>query len=282
MVIMKKHFGKLLTEKGKTRTYHSGHGDRGKKQLLAIDDLPKRQTGMSRTEHRHYSGGSWKPLTNAVRSAIGRPWDKVFSEIKERINTDNYEQQRLLDTFLRHEMCLKVVDFEEKDGQKVPVDAKGDAIYNKLWIHPTTGLVMAPLEKSYKKKNKVFTPSSFLRVGSKYYRVIFPEQESTIADPDERQAELNALEGFWYEVDLFFIETYEMNFSGQSVHAASGQLPKYDVVSKLNVQDLAGAQRVDGRYAVAVAKRQLNGREIEKLGLKGKFAGVRPNDRRRH
>ncbi|HXR89832.1 MAG TPA: hypothetical protein VN750_06060, partial [Steroidobacteraceae bacterium] len=80
-----------------------------------------------------------QPLRRYLQAQIGRPWDKVYSEICARIDRRNTVQQHIhqhIDDFI----AIKV---REKDGKLIAV-GRGDPRelwYGELYVDPRTGII---------------------------------------------------------------------------------------------------------------------------------------------
>src|SRR5713226_10677218 len=77
-----------------------GGGRTRKGRTRPLEDLPK-QEGMQRP---HMRSGDWKmlnenlaPLRRYLERQVGRPWDKVYSEIARHLRVDNAVQQHVRD-----------------------------------------------------------------------------------------------------------------------------------------------------------------------------------------
>src|ERR1700730_16624160 len=77
-----------------------GGGRTRKGRACPLDDLPK-QEGMRRPYMR---SGDWKtlnenlaPLRRYLERQVGRPWNKIYSEIAQRLRIDSAVQQHVRD-----------------------------------------------------------------------------------------------------------------------------------------------------------------------------------------
>lgn len=124
------------------------------------DDLPSKE-GMKKRHIRGYEKSlneNLRPLERFLNKQVGRPWDKVYSEICDQINTNNAVQKHVRDhvwDFVeRHVVMKDKHPYHPKlynwapDGRPLH---KGD-----LFIHPETGLLVRvkrnPPEIKRKKK----------------------------------------------------------------------------------------------------------------------------------
>ena len=83
------------------------------------------------------------PLQRYLRSQVGRPWSKVFSEISANIDRRNTVQQHIyqhIDGFIAIQVEIRAgrpVDL--KDQRQFP--SWGAGIYQPLYVDPRTGLI---------------------------------------------------------------------------------------------------------------------------------------------
>src|SRR6185437_6639175 len=80
-----------------------------------------------------------QPLRRYLQAQIGRPWDKVYSEICARIDRRNTVQQHIhqhIDDFI----AIKV---REKEGKLIAVSRGNprELWYEELYVDPRTGII---------------------------------------------------------------------------------------------------------------------------------------------
>ena len=147
-------------------------------RALPSDDLPQHE-GMRRP---HHLAGDWKglnenlaPLRRYLECQVGRPWDKIYSEIATHLRVDNTVQQHVRD-HLRDFVAVK------------------PRRHNGLYANPFSGLWRQPLyvdEKDgiLKRTDRLPEEKARRRAGS--------NSGALAAD-----CELRRIEGFWYELRL--------------------------------------------------------------------------------
>lgn len=219
-----------------------GGGVRFPRTSAAVrDDLPleeswKRQ-GIRRPWHwtsvRKSLNENLAPLRRYLRSNVGRPWDKVYSEVCQRINRNSAVQMHVWQ-HLMWEVCT--------DPHIVPQMLQGRVgrwpwrfRRYRFYVDPKTGL---------------------LRENPKY-RQRFGHEEKP-AEPLDRipidaRHEYRLLEGIWYEIELVPLPAW---------------IAMYDMLARKLSSDVSPEERerfYGGRRVCAVKKRQLNKREIRKL-----------------
>jgi hypothetical protein len=120
----------------------------------SLEDAPTKQ-GMRRpyTNRKEFSDHI-KPLLRFLSSNIGRPWNKVYSEICEHITLDSTMQRHILE----HVKTSVELDVQMIDGNPhhttvrawhsgyLPIESTRN--YQQLYVHPANGLLcLAPRAK---------------------------------------------------------------------------------------------------------------------------------------
>jgi hypothetical protein len=156
-----------------------------RRRALPFDDLPQHE-GMRRP---HYLAGGWKglnenlaPLRRYLERQVGRPWDKVYSEIATHLRADNTVQQHVRD-HLRDFVAVK------------------PRRHNGFYADPFSGLWRQPLyidEKDGILKRTDRLPEEKARRHAR--RNPPPRPVDCVALAADR--ELRRIEGFWYELRL--------------------------------------------------------------------------------
>jgi hypothetical protein len=183
------------------------------------------------------------PLRRYLRSQVGRPWSKVFSEISANIDRRSTVQQHIyqhIDDFI-------AIQVERRDGRLVDLKpgwrpvAANEGLLQELYVDPRTGLIR--VNKDYQHWNAQRTE----------------RRKREQADLDKRRRVIDEhtllllLEGIWYRVGLEALPTE----------------PQYDVVLRRKVSH---AEPDDDRKHLygcarlyAVSKRQLSKRELRAM-----------------
>ena len=159
------------------------------------DSLPMRET----TGRRKNYGWSAKeftdhiePLRRYLRKQVGRPWNKVFSEICERLPVRSMNGNHIrdhLDWEVETKTCLV-------DGIPHSLDLRGPRpVYpNELYVCPKTGILNKMKEK---RRDKVKLPPKELDIGGIIYRNIdgnwYRLRMKPLPDPRPRKAFLSDL-----------------------------------------------------------------------------------------
>lgn len=259
-------------------------------RALPFDDLP-RQEGMRRA---HYIAGNWKelnenlaPLRRYLDRQVGRPWDKVHSEIAAHLRADNTVQQHVRD-HLR--------DFVAVNPRR----------YMGWHANPVSGLWRQPLyvdEKDGILKRTDRLPEEKARSRARRNPPRQPVDRVALAD----DRELRRIDDVWYELRLapmphpvyravverrqvplkpfrrsptVEVEITIRRLAGPPLRdAATGQPvevgPETDEWRSWNEYR---RRHPDRRYAVA--KRQLGKAELRRHGLRDRAPGDGPPDHR--
>lgn len=166
---MRKDMDKQITECYRIGSNQKYRDIRGKVKNEDIDHVPRKQ-GM-RKPHSLYKGWDRKefgenlnPLYRFLDKQVGRPWDKVYSEMCEHIKQDSATQLHILQhVFSYIELETWMGDDGEVyvTGYNQPVcvskDKEAYTCYTQLYVHPVTNLVCKTKVKKRKKKKEEVT-----------------------------------------------------------------------------------------------------------------------------
>jgi hypothetical protein len=145
-----------------------------------FDQMPARE-GMRRP---HLLNGNPKefneylaPLRRYLEGQVGRPWDKIYSEIAKRLRVDNAVQQHVREQLHDFVAIHAVMDFAGERRWR-----------QDLYVDPTTGLLC--------RTDRL--PQEKVRLRARHNRQARPVERVPLAiDRD-----LRLIEGIWYEVRL--------------------------------------------------------------------------------
>jgi len=188
------------------------------------------------------------PLRRYLRAQLGRPWNKVFSEICAGIDTRNTVQQHIrqhIDDFIAINVEIradgKLIDLGgNRQFRRDPLN-----LSQQLYVDPQTGLIR--LNKDYKTWNRRQAERRSIEEAA------IAQQRRKIDD----HTLLMLLDGLWFSV---------------RVDALPGE-PRYDVLLRRSVShakrdDCDECRRLYGSCVYAFSKRQLSKRELKKHGLR--------------
>src|SRR5215471_12398588 len=157
---MRYDMGKVLTERPRAHG-HYARTPKGSRRLFAQqerdDELPKYESidfcwkrGLFLKEFTDLIG----PLYRFIRSRVGRKWNDVYSEIRERVNPSSLQQIHLLDhidgTFGMVHTKVGLIDGEPYDfsGNGKIARITSARRYEVYYVCPVSGLLLiAPKEK---------------------------------------------------------------------------------------------------------------------------------------
>jgi hypothetical protein len=201
------------------------------------------------------------PLRRYLEAQVGRPWNKVFGEIRERIDRRNTVQQHVH----QHVRDFIAVDVARRDGKLVnlsrPYSWAPWTIYQELYVDPDTGLV---------RRNK--DAGEWCRT---YKARLESEQAETrarrrVLGPD---TQLLLVSGLWFRVVVGKLPEAVVTHAivkGRRVRQLRAE-SRYDVVlRKLVSRERNDEERMflyGAGHFFAMSKRQLSRREIKSHGL---------------
>jgi len=187
------------------------------------EGMRRRWVGSQKMLNEHLA-----PLRRYLQSQVGRPWNRVHSEISRHLRLDSAVQSHVLDHL--DDFVARHVD--EVDGELIARSGFGIGrrLVSLFYVCPRTGLLR---ENKWRRRWK--RPK--------------PQQTDERVEIDDGRQYLR-VNGIWYEVQLAPLDL-----------AAIGQ---WDVVLKTRVDWHLRTELVQrhGSPVFAVAKRQLNKREI--------------------
>jgi hypothetical protein len=177
---MRSDFAKVVTERPRSGS-RCDRGPiinrRGREDFLHEDFSVKREPmSMGRGTKRFTD--VLGPLRGYLRQQIGRPWNKVYSELCDHFNKNSVSQSHILD-HIKDFVELKVQYKVHGKKKNYPCDMDGNRItgssdkYFKLFVCPNTNILkMAPIENyraEYKKRNAAAKNGEVVTVGDKKF-----------------------------------------------------------------------------------------------------------------
>jgi hypothetical protein len=207
------------------------------------------------------------PLRRYLRAQVGRPWDKVFSEICANIDRRNTVQQHIH----QHIRDFIAIDVGIRDGQRVDLTNRwrflpsGSGICQELYVDPGSGLVR--LNKDY---------NSWRQSAAKRRQREQAEIAARRRTLDGRTL-LLLLDDVWFRVEVDVLpdnQHIEKVVDGKMRWCVIAET-RYDVVlrrivSRAMSDELRRCKRLYGSVNMyAVSKRQISTREINAHRLRG-------------
>ncbi len=206
-------------------------------QRTAPEDWPNHQSirscwGDHYWWHRKSLNENLAPLWRFLRSRCGRPWNRVYAEISERIDASSAVQLHVLQ-HLFQDVCVHTT-LRRRDG--AVCDSKGEPLqyWRTFYVHPVTR-VLCVNERPTKWRQ----------------RHAIAERDVVRKDAWHQYRRVN---GIWYEITFAPIPR-------------EGAALLWDMIHRKGVNFLTTREAVysDGQWCYAAAKRQLNKREIRRL-----------------
>ena len=200
------------------------------------------------------------PLRRYLRAQVGRPWDKVFSEISAGIDRRNTVQQHIhqhIDDFIAIKVGVQneqLVDLRSR--------YRSAELLQELYVDPRTGLIR--VNKEYRSWRRDVTEQR------REERAQLVARRRILND----RTVLLRLDDLWFEITLAELPTgrvVERRVGGQCKKKIVYDA-RYDVVLRRAISLYSDAQereRVYGSSSLyAVSKRQLSKREMKAHGLR--------------
>jgi hypothetical protein len=129
-------------------------GNRKRERLAFFDQLPTREGYRRRwTSGEKHFNEHLGPLPRFLQSQVGRPWNKVYSEISQHLRLDSAVQSHVLD----HLWDYVEVHTALVDG--VVCNSKGEPLADRRWrrslfyVCPKCGLLKAVRQFARKQRN---------------------------------------------------------------------------------------------------------------------------------
>ncbi len=272
---MRSDMSKVVIEKPRAHDNWPSRKGRVKEDLLS-EDSPKHEP-MSLGRGTKRQTDVLGPLVGYLRKNVGKPWDKVNSDIHEHLKMTSMAQGHILD-HIDH-MVVKNVLLVKEGKLEVPYESDGRArvsvshdkwrTYGGFYVCPKSGLLKLSPVKSYKHLQNVKKPVT--KIGNR----TFKEKD-----------------GVWYEIRLTavpavngpnLIRIYGMGAFDPEYLKKCGIDPKrarhganlrYHYVEDVWLKTNAlwtDSWKLYGQSGVyCSAKKQLSSKEIDKLGLRPK------------
>ncbi len=196
---------------------------------LDIEDFRSRQ-GMRRpwlSSHAKGLNENLAPLERYLRTHVGRPWDDIYSEICEHMNRNSAVQLHIW----QHLMQFVCRDVYVTLGLVKPSWWHGAG---RFYVDPSTGILRENLFRWR-------------------YRRPEPKPDPNRV-PASEDIEYRRIEGIWYELRLAPIPKFRIG---------------YDFAIRKHLTEISDdlLHKFYDRQVYAARKRQLNKKEIRKLGL---------------
>ena len=245
--LMRNDMAKVIVER--PRLGHGLRTQRGGRSRALVDDdgvpLPARElTGFPRKEKM--LNENLNPLKRYLASQVGRPWNKVYSEISQHLRPTSTVQQHVrdhLEDFVAVACRMKdgvvVVQARRAYGGEIPISED----WRPFYVHPRTGL----LRGNAKRVSRAQARKARLEAEKR-------ERAKRAVDVDAKTQLHLFADGAWWEVKLGRVSRFDP--------------PDADVVLRTGLTKLSAAELYGRGDLRAIAKRQLNKTEMKRRGLR--------------
>jgi hypothetical protein len=256
---MREDMYKVIVE----RPRRGKEGDAAAARLRNSIDGPMRLGMRAGYGYRHLNE-NLAPLRRYLRGQIGRPWNKVFSEICTGIDRRNTVQQHIH----QHIGDFIAINVERREGRLVNLADRwrysNTGVSQELYVDPGSGLIR--LNKHYR---------SWRQSAAAHRKRESADDAARRRVVDERTL-LLLLEGIWFRVEVGELpkERSIENVTDGKAHRHVIAECRYDVVLRKTV---SRAVEADGRRRkqlygstdlYALSKRQISTREIKAYDLR--------------
>jgi hypothetical protein len=251
-----------------------GFNDKSQGRIFRNDELAPAKLGMrAGYRSRKWLNENLAPLRRYLHSQIGRPWDKVYSEIRQTIDARSTVKQHVL----LHLDWFVVINTRLIDGEVYAcaglrsVEVPVAQVSADLFVHPRTGLLL---------ENRARRQAQRARAARQRAEEAKKAKEVDRRVLDERR-QLHRIDGIWYLLELAHLpepRVVEQLVNGKSrllqVHGVRWDAVRLARVGRQHghggpARDQASNASLYGDPTLyAVSKRQLNSRELRRYKLR--------------
>jgi hypothetical protein len=243
-----------------------GGRENGFRQFLQSEDRPQKIGMRAGHAARKWPNENLAPLRRFLVSNAGRPWDKVRAELLNGIDQRNTVQQHILthveDYVITEIVAISRSEFQprkrgvvfryrprySRNGELKPIEES----FSPLFVDPRTGILRKTEFESHRAHAK-----------REKTRLVNVERAKTERITDDGRT-MRAFNGVWYEIVVAAMPGEKLSYRQRRIMSDEQrkQLTKvWDVLEKRWVDQLDADTYV-------TQKRQLNGKEIAKFGLR--------------
>jgi len=207
------------------------------------------QLGMRAGHGKPWLNENLAPLRRYLRAQVGRPWNKVYSEISAGIDRRNTVQQHIYE---------HIADFIAIDVTSAAFAQRVRRCYQELYVDPRTGLIRV------NKEHRAWRREQIERREQEQVQLV--ARRRILND----RTVLMRLDDLWFEVTLAELPAPRaVQIEGRSKVVLER---RYDIVLRRPInrnEDASDRGRVYGSSDLyAVSKRQLSKRELKAHGLR--------------
>jgi len=230
---MREDMHKVVVERERHGSWKPGRKWGQRLVFVPNSDYEDQPMFASSARGRQYSGDSKHfsdvlgPLRGFVRSNIGRPWDKVFSELRQGLDVRKVTGLHIFD----HVKWMVETDCWIGADRKIYAKPKEYEVTG-FYVHPRTGLLCFATQQSRRERKKL---------------KLMKQEINEIRLEDQHSFRL--IDGQWYFVDYEIVEVARY----QKLQST------WDVIHRRKFQLTWGCHRI------AVKKRQCNRDEVREI-----------------
>lgn len=256
---MRKDMSKVIVERPRSGRAAAGMRP-GRTQALADDDgEPIRARGAREPKRPAVKtkqlNETLNPLKRFLAANIGRPWNKVYSEISENLRPSSTVQQHVrdhLDDFVASRTRMKdgkVLAALRFAGERAVEDS-----HYLYYVHPRTGLLRANDRRQTWKRQQRLAQQREEAERAGRMRLV------------DDKTQLHLLNGDWWEVKLARIPRKQGRDASGRFYAV--ELAYVDVVRRAGLSHLPPHTLYGRKGVYACAKRQLSKAELNRAKLR--------------
>jgi hypothetical protein len=256
---MRKDMSKLIVERPRWGRAVAGLRPGRTRTLVDDDGEPIKAKGAREPKGReprnkHFSD-TLNPLKRYLASNVGRPWNKVHSEISEHVKPTSTVQQHILqhvEDFVATKTRMKggaVMVTPRYGGERALADD-----WCLYYVHPRTGLL---------RKNEKYKRMSAVRRAQRVKEEVDRAKRMRVLDAT---TQVHLFKGDWWEVKLAKVKITQKRAPHGLTYTA--QHLYTDVVHSAKLSSLDAEKLYGVANVYAAAKRQLNKTEIKRLKLR--------------
>lgn len=256
---MRKDMKKVITEAPRRHDWGNAKGRH--KDKFQMDELPMTvpmsKDGFGFHKKTKEFSDHLGPLHRFIHSRVGKPWNKVYSEICENIKPTTTVQKHVLDHV---KWMVETKTFIGEDGEIYSKSYNGQiwsiGTYSgrEFYVHPTTGILCVAETRSHKYKRKE------------------PDWRKVISD----ELQLHRIDGIWYEVWLRKFPVYEKKvpsfYPGIMNTVYEGSMGLKDAAYDLPVFSVGNVSFLEEKYGkrgwFCYKKVQLNSKSLKKHNVR--------------
>jgi hypothetical protein len=264
---MRSDISKVIVERPKYKPYGFGYdkGMKRRQQGVDPDDLPSRVSIREKGRNQKFSTDYLTPIERFLGKNVGKPWDNVYSEIREQLNPT---------TTMQYHVLQHIPDFVELNPMPVSLPGRRKSAYLDHEGHT--------LRQKY-----YVDPHGYLRrTDPKWRSVVWWENFNRVGKMEARKLgnrNFRKIQGRWWEITLerlpkAFVEFHRTPYvrgKYDKFEQLAQELKLFDVLLNEPIRPymderlarLYGGQPLAGPLYFARSKRLMSDKEARRLLL---------------